>query len=171
MKQLAYGVLVFAIVLFSALAIAWAVGAEYDDTADESFTVENETLTADVGNWTALSPPTKASFFYDNESIEDASGGQLSEGSDYEFNATEGTVLVYASGSVTDGDTLTVSYVYAGPSEGTRLLFGVIELPVRYVLPASILLSFGFTMVGLAIGLHRFAGQLTGSGGTRFSRR
>jgi len=151
LRALAYGAIVFALVLVSVLAIIWAAGAEYDDLEDQLYSVENESQVADVGNWTALDPPTKANRYLDNETITNPADQTLSEGTDYEFNTSAGTVLYYGSSKVTDGATMDVEYWYAGPSESSRHIFDVVSVPVRYVLPAGILLSAGMSAICVLI--------------------
>lgn len=171
LRPLAYGVLVFVVVLIAALAIAWAAGAEYDELDGADYTVDGETQNASVGSWTALNPPTKASYFYDNETVTNSTGTQLTEGTDYEFNASGGSLTYFNTQSVTDGEEMTVDYAYAGPSPGSRSLFGVISIPIDYVLPAGLLISMAMTIVGLSVALYRFGDWVSGQSAGRSARR
>lgn len=175
MRQLrAYvtGIVVFAVVLVAALGIMWAVGAEYDRAPEQAETVNDEPIVVDKGNWTATDHPDYALSFYDNETVRNSSGSQLSEGTDYEWNTTNGSVYWYESSTdVTDGEEASITYSYAAKRPGTRRVMSVVSIPVRYVLPFSLLVLLAMTMAGLGIGLYRFTDRSFSGRGSNFRRR
>ncbi len=93
-------------------------------------TVENETVTADIGNATDL----------DGYSIEDgsetvewynessSSWETVSSGTDYEMNYDEGSITALSGGTINDGDDLRVDYTYAATDGTTSTVMGLIPM-------------------------------------------
>lgn len=177
MKQLrafVTGLLIFAVVLVAALGIMWAVGAEYDRAPETTTTINNETVIVDEGNWTDVGPDY-ALYFYDNETVRDSSGNTMTEGEDYEFNTTNGSVYWYESTLLgNDGEEATITHSYRSKTQEVRQLMTVLSVPIRYVLPVGVLVVLATTVAVLGIGLYLYTGSRL-SGGSRgsgsFSRR
>ena len=175
MKQLrafVTGVLLFAVVLVGVLGIAWAVGAQYQAAPETTHNVTDETVVADVGNWTAVDAPSYAQSFDDNETITNASGTQLTEGSDYEWNASAGEIYWYDTSSVADGEEMLVDYAYSAKTEEARTARRVLSVPIEIILPAGVLIVLAMAIAGLVTGAYAlFADLGSGRGSTTFTRR
>lgn len=165
LRALFSGVLLLALVVIAVVGIAWAVGAQYEQSPETTSTVTGESITVDVGNWTRVDAPAYARHFHDNETVTNASGAPLVEGTDYDWS-TNGSIYWYSGGDFTDGETTTVEYAYSAPVEEARTLKRIFAVPINVVLPAGILILLGFSIAGLAIGVYRVLGSLGSNGGT-----
>jgi hypothetical protein len=99
------------------------VGAINDSTGVQT---EVENVTADVGNYTDLAG-------YDLKSgtiTVNSSGGTTTyaQGSDYEVALDNGSLLVLSSGTISDGETLNVSYDYQATDSTTTTVLGFIPV-------------------------------------------
>lgn len=114
------------VLVVGVLATSVAVlGSTYEDTPTHVETVENETLTQDIGNWTATDSTTRTGVtgWYDNESVYASDGSQLTEGTDYEWSTMNGSVYWYNTSSTTDGGSANVSYAYdRRPDQATTMI-------------------------------------------------
>jgi len=172
LRALFSGALVLAFVVIGAAGIAWAVGAQYDQTADENYTVTNESITVDYGNATAVDPPTKASSFDASVTVRNSAGDTLTEGQDYDWDPDDGAVTWYDTPDTTDGETASIDYGYSGPSQTARTIFAAVALPIRVVFPVSVFVVVGMSVVGLAVGIYRVYRRLGRShGGGSFTTR
>jgi hypothetical protein len=168
------GVFLFAIVLVGVLGIVWATSAQYQAAPEADYAVANEAITADVGNWTPVDAPDHAQRFYDNETVTNSSGAQLTEGTDYEWNTSTGELRWYDTDSVADGEEMSVDYTYSAKTDRARTARSVLRVPVETILPAGVLIIAAMSLVGLAAGTLGLYRSLTnGSGGASqpFSRR
>lgn len=101
-----------------------AVSQAYQDTPTHVETVSGETLTQDVGNWTAVDAAGQAGVvgFYDNETVRNESGDNLTEGTDYEWDES-GQIKFLNSSSTTDGANASIDYAYdARPEQSTAMI-------------------------------------------------
>jgi hypothetical protein len=166
------GAVLFAFVLVGVLGIAWAVSAEYQNAPETNYTVTGEEVIADVGNTSTVDAPDYALRFWDNETVYDSDGNVLVEGSDYEWNATTGTITWLSSTTYSDGETMTVDYAFVGKTEQARTLRTVLSVPVEIVLPAGVLVVVAMAVAGLGAGVYAlFGGRSQRRGGLDFSRR
>lgn len=170
LRPIAYGVLVFAVVLAMIGGITWAAGAEYRDAPEVNNTVTNESVTADPGNTTTVDAPSYALRYQDNETITNSTGTQLQEGTDYEWNTSTGEITWFNTDSVSDGEQMTVDYTYVSKSETSRSIETVISIPIEIVLPWGLLLVTGMAVVGMAVGIGGLSSRSSGRGSS-FNRR
>jgi len=70
-------------------------------------------------------------------------GAELASGTDYELNETAGTVKFLSSGSVTDGDTVDLSYEYQATDGTTSTIADL--LPLFVALLVLVTLAAGVT--------------------------
>jgi len=98
-----------------------------DNTGVQS--VGNESVTADVGNYTDL----------DGYNIKDGTvtvendGTTYTEGDDYEIDYEAGELKALDSGTIEDGETLTVSYDYQASGKTTATIANLIPLVMALV--------------------------------------
>jgi hypothetical protein len=65
--------------------------------------------------------------FYDNETVRNASGTVLADGTDYGWDTQNGTVDWNDTNDTSAGESATISYAYDAPSERSRELSGVLR--------------------------------------------
>jgi hypothetical protein len=175
MKQLrafVTGVLLFAVILVAVLGIVWAVGAQYEQAPETTTNVTDEAVVADVGNWTAVDAPDHARSFGDDEVITNSSGTQLTEGSDYDWNASAGEIYWYNTSSVSDGETMQADYSYTSKTEEARTARKILSVPINLILPAGLLIVVAMAVAGLAAGAYALLTTSRSSrGSTSFNRR
>lgn len=94
--------------------------------ADELNKVDNETITADVGNATQVEESYGAQY-YDNETITNASGTQLQEGTDYDWDTDTGEVSWYDTANVSDGEEMSIDYAFDAKPQAARDSIGIIS--------------------------------------------
>jgi len=156
LRPLVTGAIVVALLLTATLGIAWAVGAEYEDAPEEDHEVLDETQSADIGNWTRVDAPHFAISFYENETIVNSEGVTLSEGSDYDFNSSDGTVYYYNTTDVSDGENMSIDYYYRARIEQARNIKSILGIGARLVLPATILVAVAVSIAGFAVVLVKW---------------
>jgi hypothetical protein len=94
-------------------------------------TVTNTTVTADVGNWSAdlegynVVQTSETVYWYNSSS---GANETLTEGTDYEFDYDDARVKPLSGGSVSDGDTLYVSYDYQATSGTVQTVSDLIPM-------------------------------------------
>jgi hypothetical protein len=98
-----------------------AVGAALNDNVN-TYTAENESVTQDVGNWTEVVRHDDVVGYLDNETVYNEVDNELTEGTDYEWDTTNGSIYWYDTGDTTDGAEATVIYSYLQPAADSRAL-------------------------------------------------
>lgn len=95
--------------------------------ADNSGTVSvtNESVTADAGNYTDLDG---YQIVDGSETVYNASGAEQTAGTDYEMANENGSIKVLSGGSISDGETITVSYDYKATSGSTTTVVQLVPL-------------------------------------------
>jgi len=116
-------ILTIALGIAISLVVLQPVIASINDNTGVQTEVEN--ATADVGNYTDLSGYDLKS---GTVSVEDQSGTAYSQGSDYEVALDNGSVKALSSGTISDGETLNVSYDYQATSGATTTVLGFIPV-------------------------------------------
>lgn len=166
MRKVIAAATVFALVALALAGVAWAGHAAYDESGESDTTVTNETVTADIDNWTAVDAPDYVLSFDDSVTAYNSSGAELTEGTDYEWNATDGTIkYLGGSSSVSDGEDTSVTYTYTAKTETSRQMKGILTLAYRG-LPYLLFLAVGF----FAIAVVAVVGQLLGARTGRVGR-
>jgi hypothetical protein len=160
-----------AVVLLAILTAVLGMGvsvisAEYQHTPTHVETVDNETLTQDIGNWTAVDAASEPGVtgFYDNETVENESGDQLVENTDYEW-ASNGSVKFYDTQNTSDGANASITYSYDSRPQQAATMMGPIAVmfEISGVFPLVVVAGAAF----LAIGHLRNVSLGRGGGGGR----
>jgi len=152
LRPIASGAFVIAVLLVMIVGIAWAAGAAYEETPEKTEQRNNVSLTADVGNYTAV-PALAPTRFYDNESFT-SDGTRLQESVDYEWNTSDGTVKFLSDSVVVeDNETVTAEYAYKTKVQPAQGINSVASLLFELALPLSILVSVAVMIGGLAAAL------------------
>lgn len=141
------------------------IGSSYENTPTHVESVENETLTQDVGNWTATDSTrrTGVTGWYDNESVRNSTGGALQEGVDYEWSTTNGSVYWYNTSDTTDGGGADVSYAYDSRPAQANTMIGPLAtlIDMSGIFPLVIVAGVAF------LALKQLASTTGGPGGSR----
>ncbi|ADQ68450.1 hypothetical protein ELS19_14370 [Halogeometricum borinquense] len=87
--------------------------------------VANESITIDVGNATSVDK-TYGEKYYENETITNSSGTNLTEGTDYEWYPGNHSVAWYSTTSTTDGATAEIDYAFDHKPDMARNSIGTI---------------------------------------------
>lgn len=116
-----------------ALTIAASLFGPVASAVNESTgvqSVDNETVTADVGNWAELD-----GYDVDSSSVTvewynstSSSYETVSSGTDYELNASDGSIKALSGGDIGDGDELRVTYNYSATSGTTTTVGNLVPL-------------------------------------------
>lgn len=140
----------FAAVFALLVVIVLAVGASYSG-ATHIVTVDNESLTMSLPDGTStVEGDDLAVTFLDNETItNDDSGQTLSEGTDYEWDTSNGTITWLDSGKTSDGANASIDYAYNGHTQETEDLAAVLQQA-----------GFGLSLVMLFMGAMVVLGWL-----------
>lgn len=97
-------------------------GATHTYSATETFSMGTSQTTFET------SPSqTPVTSFYDNETATNSSGTTLTEGTDYDWNTTDGNLTVYSTAS-TDNEDITLDYWYEGHTNRSASIQQVLSL-------------------------------------------
>lgn len=87
--------------------------------------VTNESVTAEVGTYVDLENNDLVS---SSVTVYNSTDAEMTEGTDYEVAYDNGSVKALSGGSITDGNTITVSYDYEATSDMVATIAGLIPL-------------------------------------------
>lgn len=105
-------------VAIAAILLSPTITAVQDNTGEQTI---NESVTADVGNWTQLEG---YQIVEDSETIEGENGTEYSAGDDYEMTHKNGSIKALDGGTISDGETLNATYDYEATSGMTTTVIG-----------------------------------------------
>jgi len=112
-------VAVVGVVLFLSMA-----GGAYAD-ATVSKTIDNQSVTVDYTNDSQLDATDVVE--YGNATVFNASGAELTEGTDYNYDQANGTIDWINTTATTGGSTATVTFEYVTHQEEARLVATIVE--------------------------------------------
>lgn len=117
----------FFIVLIASILLIPVVGVVNDSIDTTEVTAENWTV--DVDNWVELENDDLVD---GSVTVNNSTDVEMTEGTDYEINYTDGTIKALSGGDLTDGNTATIDYNYEQPTyveDGTtRTLIDLVPL-------------------------------------------
>lgn len=87
--------------------------------------VTNESVTAEVGTYVDLENNDLVS---SSVTVYNSTDAEMTEGTDYEVAYDNGSIKALSGGSITDGNTITVSYDYEATSDMVATIAGLIPL-------------------------------------------
>lgn len=175
---MAYRKLVIAVLLFVAVAgIAFGTLQIADSARGQAdYTVQNvtnESIVQETGIWQyvneALNDDTAG--FRADVTVYNSSDVELTEGTDYEWNATDGTITYFNTASVNDGATGNISYTYLENTRAVSVLSRVIDPVATFVSQAPLMvggLGLGILLLAAAVIVTKYVG--TGGGGVQRRR-
>lgn len=127
-KRLAVAVAVFVILVGGAFTAYYVADYGADSAAQEPAQVTNETISQQVDVWQFVGKATEEHTAGFNESVTvyNSSGVELTKGTDYEWNATRGTIAYRNTANVQDNVNGNITYTYFENTEGVQILSGPI---------------------------------------------
>lgn len=130
------------VLLLVVFAGVYAFQAGLADAGQDNV-IENETWTPDAGNWTTLEYSQIDNAYYTEEvTVHGNSGDLMVEGTDYEWNASDGRVKAVAGGDLAGGQDATISYGYEQTTKEQRELTGLLALLPRIVGVVFVVVGF-----------------------------
>lgn len=134
-SRLVVPVFVFVIFVGGAFAAYQVADLGQDDAAKNLKTVENESISQQVGIWQLVSKSTDryTAGFNDTVTVYNSSDVELEEGTDYEWNETDGAIYFYDTASTTDGNSANITYDYYENTEEVKEISGPIGVLTRGV--------------------------------------
>lgn len=104
-------VLVFMVVL--SMGAPYAIGAAIDNsqatyTSKHDFSPDPGSVTFDQSNLDAT--------YYDNETVRNETGAVMTDGTDYKWDTTNGTLDVQSSGDLANDSNASITFTYYGPT-------------------------------------------------------
>jgi hypothetical protein len=146
-----------AVGLFVAFLVAGSLAAMEGSQANaRDFQVSSESLTVDYENTSTVTASDRAIRFFDNETVRNSSGTVLSEGDDYRWNTSSGSIEWINSTDTTEGANATIAYGFTGWSETTGALRQTTSdytalLPYAILVVVAIVAAGGVVAIGLAV--------------------
>lgn len=171
-RKIVLAVLVFVAVAgigIATLEIADSAKAEGDRTP---VNVTNESIVQEVGIWQFVNKAIEddTAGFRENVTVYNSSDVELTEGTDYEWNATDGTITYFNTARVTDGATGNISYTYLQNTRPVSVLSRVID-PVVALVSWSPLLAGGLGLSVILLAVGAIVARYVGGGGGNIQRR
>jgi hypothetical protein len=172
MRTIVVAAAVFVIFAAAAFAGFQIATAGQNDAATVDRKAVNESLTQQVGIYQLVDAAEDeyTAGFNDTVTVYNSSDVELTEGTDYEWNSTDGTILFTNTASTSDGAAANITYQYQENTEAVKTLDGPVGAVVSAVgeLP---LLAAGLGLSSILIGLAVFVGRrLTGTNAMESNR-
>lgn len=140
----------------------------------ETLTQQNETLVVTFDNdvHVSNSPENNNRYvqgFEDDEVIRNGTGGELTEGTDYEWNTTDGGVTFFDTSNLTDSEDVTITYNYSRNveevREGDAILQVIVEaVPLWVLIPAALFFAGLFVWLAYLVKGALSASRRVGTG-------
>jgi len=113
-KSIMVAVALFVITVAVAFGAFQIADAAQDSAATVDKTVENETLTQYYDNYQLVNKSTEefTAGFNNTATVYNSSGVELTDGTDYDWNATDGAITFYDTDNTTAGENATITYTY-----------------------------------------------------------
>jgi len=165
LRTFAVVAVVFTIMTAGAFAAFQIANASEDAAARDLKTQTNESLTQTVGVYQLVDKATQGSTvsFNDTVTVYNNTSTQLTEGVDYEWNGTDGSIQFLSSANTTDGENATITYQYGELTDTAQDIGGVVGVIVALIeqLPIAVA-GLGFSIIILAFGAFWWRRSQTG---------
>lgn len=146
-RELVIAVAVFTIFAVGAFTAFQVADLGQKDAPAEPRNVTNETLVQENDAYQFVDNATReyTAGFNDSVTVYNNSSVELSEGTDYEWNSTDGTIKFIDTAKTTEGDNATISYTYYWNTQNVR----EVSTPINTIVQA--IGRTGFLAGGLAL--------------------
>jgi len=139
-----YAAVVLLIVVGALGAGAALEGGTHEFTDTDGFVVGDSINYSEPAAVTVSQTPVTE--FYDTENVTNATGDQLIEGTDYDWNTSTGELTLINTSSTSDGDSVEIVVDYAANTDRSQSIGAVLELVYR-VLAIGFLLGAGYVVI------------------------
>lgn len=126
--------------------IAIGTGAAYTNAA-KTQTVTNESITVDYSAATPVDATDEAVSFGSSVTVFNSSDTQLTNGTDYTWHPSNGSVTWHDTSLTTDGETAAITYDYDVQDDNTQAIAGVLRMGI-YAAGLGLLLFGGLSLLG-----------------------
>lgn len=120
--------------LLIALTIAATLFTPIADTVSSNTGLQaagNESVTAETGTYVALEHPN---IDKNSETVWNATGAEMTKGTDYEMDYEDGEIKALSGGSIADGSEITVNYDYYATTGSTTTILRLVPLFVALLI-------------------------------------
>lgn len=164
-------VMVFVIFVGGAFTAYQVADGAQNQAAQVNATVTNETLTQQVGNWQLVSKSTEefTAGFNDTVTVYNQSGVELTEGTDYEWNSTDGAIKYLDTANTQDGNSSNITYTYFENTEAVKDLSGPVGVITTAVGKSAYLVG-GLGLVVLLLAVVGLVAKVFGESGPQTNR-
>jgi len=148
-------VFVLALLLVFGLIAVPTIGVAFTQAPEDTETVTNESVEISTTSWTEVSKAGVATSFYDNETVY-YNGSVVSE-SEYEWSTSNGSIRAEDPGTLSDADSVKITYSYDTDTDYTVLGESVLRIVFRIVAVLAVAVAGGvvigaFGLLGGGVG-------------------
>jgi hypothetical protein len=145
--------------------------AGQDQAADQQLTQTNESIVQeyDAYQFVDVALDEYTTGFNSTVTVYNSTNATLTEGTDYEWNETDGTILFKSTANTTEGNTAYITYDYTENTPGVQTLSGPVGVIVEAVGTFG-LLGGGFAFVVFLLAIAVFFGKKFTSSAVKTNR-
>lgn len=138
---------VFVLLTAGTFTIFQIANASQNQAASDTQTVQNESLVQQVGNWILVSKATDqyTAGFNETVTVYNSTGYELTEGTDYKWNESDGAIKFLDTNSTSDSSTANITYDY---QENTQAVKDISQ-PLDTVITGQQFVLVAFAGLGL----------------------
>jgi len=172
-RRFVIAVSVFAIFVAGAFTVFYVADIAQNDAPAEPQNVTNESIVQETNAYQFVDNATEefTAGFNDSVTVYNNSSVELTEGDDYEWNSTDGTIKFLNSPKTQDGEPANISYTYFENTQQVKEVSG----PITIIVDAIGRTAFMAGALGLVAVLLLFGGfvaqRFTGTSRTGKQRR
>jgi len=164
-KRFVIAVSVFAIFVAGAFTVYYVADIGQKNAPAEPRNATNESLVQENDAWQFVDNATKqyTAGFNDSVTVYNNSSVELTEGDDYEWNSTDGTIQFEDTAKTNEGEPANISYTYYHNTQAVREVSGPITIIVNAIGKTAFMAgALGLVAVILLFGgfvAQRFSGS------------
>ncbi len=147
------------------------IAQDHAPSQNESFTQDNETLVVEYDAYQYVNKSQEEfTTGFNNTTVRAfADGSELTRGTDYAWNTTDGTIIFHNTAATTEGENASVTYDYYRNTERVQEASGPLMIVVEAVGWLGVA-GAGFAIVVLLIAVGGFIVQRVGASGPETRR-
>lgn len=144
------GVIALIVLVIIGGVAVYGTQATLEDAGDDLI-VQNETFTPDAGNVTTLEYSSQNGAYYDDDvTVYDENDSVMSNGTDYEWYASNGTIRTLTGGGLANDSTAKITYEYQQTTQQQRNFTGLLSLIPQGIAALVILVPLVFLLTVLS---------------------
>lgn len=133
----------------SILLIPMTSAAVNTTPATEFHEVQNESIQVNVGTWQTVNESSGVEY-YDNETVYNETGVQMTEGADYEWSTDNSSIYFYSTDTAQDGSPANITYSYVTQPEPLRDSVSIIGNAAVVLAALSMVVLASYTVMSLS---------------------